>query len=214
MGLFNDEVKQQLTDILKEVKDEVHFAFFGKEEGCKSCEETKNFVTEFASLNDKVSVEVFDVDKDADKAKEYNVDKVPAIVVLDKDKKDYGVKFYGIPAGYEINSLIATVMNFSGNREEFSPEIMKRIKAIDKKVHIKVFVTPTCPYCPKPVITGHRLALENGNVIAEMVEATSFPAESQKYAVRGVPKIVINENHHFVGAQPIEKFLEVIDSLN
>ncbi len=46
-----------------------------------------------------------------------------------------------------------------------------------------------------------------------MIEAQTFSELSDKYNVSGVPKIVINEEHDIVGNQPIEKFLETIESL-
>ena len=47
------------------------------------------------------------------------------------------------------------------------------------------------------------MAMENANITAEVVEATEFPARARKYAVRGVPKTVLNDGAlDFVGAQP------------
>ncbi|MCK4297783.1 MAG: thioredoxin family protein [Candidatus Marinimicrobia bacterium] len=85
------------------------------------------------------------------------------------------------------------------------------IESIDKLIHIQVFVTPKCPYCPSAVRTAHRLALANKNITADMVEATEFPYLSQKYSVRGVQKSVINENWSLEGAVPEQMFVEKIN---
>jgi glutaredoxin-like protein len=141
------------------------------------------------------------------------VDKVPAIVVLKDDGQDSGIRFFGIPGGYEINSFLSAVLAVSGHVEPLPPAILERISKIDKPVHIQVFVTPTCPYCPAAVVTAHRLALENSQVRADMVESNSFVPLSIKYQVSGVPKTVINEMHDLVGAQPITALLDEIEKL-
>ncbi len=214
MAIFNENVRRQLVDILSEMKDEVNLAFFTQEFECNTCRDARTFVEEFAGLSDKVQYEVFDLLGDKDVAEQYGVDKIPAIVLLDKDKKDYGIRFYGIPGGYEINSFLTALKEVSGNQEELPEELTGRIRAIDKDVHIQVFVTATCPYCPGAVVVGHRLALENPRIKADMVDASVYPDLSMKYRVMGVPKIIINEEHELVGAQPVTEFLKVLESLN
>jgi len=213
MAIFTEEIKKQLVDMLGEIPKKVHIAFFGSESNCRSCKDTKSFISEFSELNEKIQLSVYDTEKDSAYAKELGVDKVPSMVVLDENYKDFGMRFYGIPAGYEIHSLISAVRELGGIPADLPSEIEERISKLEKDIHIRVFVTPTCPYCPGAVITGHRLAMLNDRIVAEAVEANSFPDESSKYGVRGVPKIVINETHEFVGSQPITKFLEIIDGI-
>jgi glutaredoxin len=67
---------------------------------------------------------------------------------------------------------------------------------------MQVFVTPTCPYCPRAVLLAHQLAMESDMIRGDMVEAIEFPHLSQKYEVRGVPRTVINEDVHLEGAAP------------
>jgi glutaredoxin-like protein len=214
MALFDDSVKKQIQDLIGDMAGAVNILYFTQEFECRSCKETREFLEEFVALDENIHLTVYDLVEDKAKADQYGVDKIPGIVILDKDMTDHGIRFFGIPAGYEIQSFIAAIRELGGNNEPIPEDLMKRIKAIDKDVHIQVFVTPTCPYCPQPVAIGHRLALENEHVTADMVEATTFPELSQKYAVRGVPKIVINEKYEFVGSQPITKFLEVIEGIN
>jgi glutaredoxin-like protein len=152
-----------------------------------------------------------DLDKDSDKAKEYGVTMAPSLVLLDKDKNYKRIKFNGVPSGHEINSFISSVMEVSGNSQELPKEIMERIEKIDKPVNIKLFVTLACPHCPGAVEKAHKLALENPNIHADMIEAQTFYDMSEKYNVSSVPKIVINDEFEFVGNQPLEVFLDEIE---
>ena len=89
-------------------------------------------------------------------------------------------------------------------------EIKEEIRKIDESLHIQVFVTPTCPYCPTMVHLAHQMAVENKKIKADMIEAIEFPHLAQKYEVMGVPKTIINEKREIVGAVPEEIFLQEI----
>ncbi len=91
-----------------------------------------------------------------------------------------------------------------------SERTLAKLKHVQTPVHIQVFVTPTCPYCPKAVSIGHALAYVNDNIRADMIEAMEFPHLSYKYHVRGVPRIVINETYQFEGALPEEIYVEEV----
>ncbi|MCX8122994.1 MAG: thioredoxin family protein [Spirochaetes bacterium] len=143
MPLFDDKVKSQLSQLLSKIKDPIVINFFTQEIECPTCQTTHQFVEEIASLNNKISLRVFDLVKNSDVAKEYGIDKIPAIVVTDSQNTIKGVRFFGIPAGYEINSFIAACIEVSGVKETLPEAILSRIKKISKPIHIQVFVTLT-----------------------------------------------------------------------
>ncbi|MEM2268296.1 MAG: thioredoxin family protein, partial [Thermoplasmata archaeon] len=86
----------------------------------------------------------------------------------------------------------------------------EHLDQIDSPIRIQVFVTPTCPYCPKAVRVAHKFAQYNENVIGEMIESIEFPDWADKFGVSSVPHIVINEDVQFVGAYPEENFIEFV----
>lgn len=213
MALFDENIQKQLKEIYAQLKDDVNIVYFKLDEGCPSCGETQQFLTEMAELTDKIKLEILDYATNSEEAKKYAIARVPAIVILDKNKKDYGIRFYGIPSGYEVNSFIASLMELSGVTETLPADITEKLSKVTKPIHIQVFATPSCPHCPGAVITAHKLAYNNPNIIADAIEANSFPELSQKYNVTGVPKIVINETFELMGNQPIAEFLKVIESI-
>jgi len=188
------------------MQEPVRILVFSQEIECEFCKEARELAQEVASLMpDKVSVEVYDFVKDEARAKEYGVDKVPAIVVL--GGKDYGVRFYGIPYGYEFNTFMETIINVSKGTTNLSEDTKAKLKALDKPVHIQVFVTLTCPYCPIAAGLAHKFAIESDMIKSDVVEVAEFPPLAQKYSVMGVPKIVINERTELVGAVPETQFV-------
>jgi len=213
MSLFNDEIKKQLKDILQKLQNNVTIAYFTQEFECDTCKETHEFLEEFVELSDKLELKIYDFKADKDMVEKYHVDMIPAIILLDSDGKDYGIKFYGLPGGYEINSFISGLLEVSGQEQPVEDELLKRINAINKDVHIKVFITLACPHCPGAVSNAHKLAYLSNNVAADMVESSTFTTEAIKYNVSAVPKIVINGEHELIGDQPLEKYLEIIEKL-
>ena len=117
---------------------------------------------------------------------------------------------YGIPSGYEFGSLIEDMKNVSNGEVEVSSKAMEIINKIDKPVSIKVYVTPTCPYCPKAVGTAHKFAILNKNITGEMIESMEFEQEAEEVGVSSVPHIVINGEVQFVGAYPDDQFAEYV----
>ena len=210
MSLIDDEVAQQLKDQLEVLKNEVTLAFFTQEFECESCQTAHQFLEEFADLSDTINLEVYDLQKDSDKAEEYNVDNIPATVLLDQNKEYQGLRFFGIPAGYEINSFVNALKLVSGVEPELDDAIQNEISNLDKEVHLQVFVTLQCPYCPEAVETAQKLAFANQKITADMIDSSIFHHLAVKYDVSGVPKTVINETEEIVGAQPAKEFLTAI----
>lgn len=213
MAIFNDNIKENLTKILSQMKENVNIIYFTQEIECNTCGDTRKFLEEISQLNDKIKLTIFNFQLNQDKAKELVVMKIPAIILLDKDNNDTGVRFYGLPGGYEINSFLSAILEISGNKTELPENILNRIKAINKDIHIQVFVTLVCPYCPASVVNAHKLALENKKIKADMIESSTFPHLAIKYSVQGVPKTIINEKHELVGAHPIENLLDLIEKI-
>jgi len=189
-------------DLEAELSRPVKLMVFTQEFECDFCKETHQLAEELSKLSDNVTMEVFDFVADEDVAARYGVDKIPAIVMLDEKGEDAGIRFYGIPSGYEFASLLEAIKLIGSGNLQLSDDTLEMLKTIQEPVHMQVFVTPTCPYCPRAVVLAHQLAYASPWITADMVEATEFPHLSIKYNVMGVPRTVINEDIHIEGAVP------------
>ncbi|MBN1955902.1 MAG: thioredoxin family protein [Anaerolineae bacterium] len=208
MAMLNDAVREQAAQFLQELPHPVRIAMFTQEIECEFCRETHQLVEEIAGLSGQISLEVYDFVADKEKADEWGVDKIPAIAIVGAD--DFGVRFYGIPSGYEFTSLLYAIRAASTQETDLSEAGHQFLSELSKPVHLQVFVTPTCPYCPQSVVLAHQLAIASPLVRADMVEATEFPHLSIKYQVMGVPRTVINETGHVEGAAPEPMILDKI----
>ncbi len=218
MPLISDRDADLLrSEFADQMVNPVKLVMFTQAIECQFCAETRQIVEEVAQLSDRITVEVYNFVTDKSVAEMYGVDKIPAIAVLrmeDGQEKDYGIRFYGIPSGYEFTSLIEDILDVSRGDSGLQPETRKVVAGITEPVHFQVFVTPTCPYCPHAVRLAHKLAIESEAIRADMVEAIEFPYLANKYSVYGVPRTVINDKVHLEGAVPepllVAKLLEAV----
>jgi glutaredoxin-like protein len=141
MALLNDSIRSEVQKRFKELKNPVKIINFTQEIECEYCAETRRLMEEIASLSDKLSFEVYNFVTDKAKAEQYRIDKIPATVVM--GDKDYGIRFFGIPSGYEFVSILESIVMVSKRDSGLSPETKKKLGGIKKPLHLEVFVTPT-----------------------------------------------------------------------
>jgi len=207
--MISEEHREHLREELAHrLVNPVKLVVFTQKFECPYCAQTRSLVEELAGLSDKISVEVYDFAADVDKARAYGVDKVPAIAIV--GVKDYGLRFYGLPYGYEFGTFLEGITSVSRGRADLSEETREKLKGVKAPVHIQVFVTLTCPYCPSVASLAFKFAVESDMVRADVIDVSEFPHIGHKYGVMGVPKTVINEKVEFLGAVPEEVFLEHI----
>jgi len=141
MGILKEKDKEKVANIFKGIEKDITIVMFTQEMECQHCEMTRTMLEEVSGLSDKVIFEVHDFVAEADLAKKYRVDKIPATVLL--GDKDYGIHFYGVPAGYEFNVLIEDIMDVGKRDPGLSKEVMAELDKIDRPVHMQVLISPT-----------------------------------------------------------------------
>lgn len=169
-------------------------------------EVTHEILVKISSLTDKI--QVIKVNETSPLVKKYNIDKFQAILI--HGIKEYNMRYFGAPLGYEFGVLIKSIVDASTGKPELPSNIIESLSSISKRVHILVFVTPTCPYCPLMARAAHMYAVINLNIVADVIEAMEFPELADKYEVYAVPKVIVNDSVEFEGAVPHEVFINKI----
>ena len=208
MPLLQEKDREQLRKAFSAIAHPVTLVFFTQERECQYCSAMREILHEVEALSDEIRVEVHDFLADAALAEEYGVDKIPATIVV--GDRDYGIRYFGVPAGYEFTSLIEDVLMVGRRDAGLAPATAAALATLAKPVHLQVLVSPSCPYCPRAVRTAHQFAMASEHVTADMVEVTEFPHLTVKYQVQGVPTTVVNETATLVGAQPESAVLEKV----
>jgi glutaredoxin-like protein len=177
---------------------------------CETCEDARRLLEELSALSDHISLRVHDTSAEPQAAAAAGLDpqSVPAVVLTGAGKGR--VRFLGTPVGLEFGTLLRSIIAVSRGTTDLAAVTRQALAALSKDVHIRVFVTPNCPFCPRPALMAHQMAIESARVTADIVEAEEFPELADRYGVHGVPKIVVNETVVFVGAQPEARFLDYV----
>ena len=213
--VLNDQIIKQINEVFAGIQEPVQVLFFGTKDNCEQCNDAKQLLEEVTALNDKLELSIYDMHEHSDVASQFNVTNAPGIVIAARDNaevKNLGIQFSGIPSGHEFSTLINDILIVSKRESGLDAKTREFLKNLDKPLHLQVFVTPTCPYCPRAVLLAHQMAMENPTmIIAEGVEATEFPELANRFNVRGVPQTVINAGSGtVVGAVPEQNLLAEI----
>ncbi len=186
--------------------------FFTQEVECETCRDVRALLEEVVALSPLLRLSVHNFLLEKEVALSFRIDKIPAFAV--EGDRDYGIRFFGTPSGYEFSSLIETIVFVSQRVTDLSETTKAFLRSLNRDVHIQVFVTPTCPFCPQAVVLGHKMALEGERVTSSMVEVVEFPHFAYRYGVRAVPKIVVNDTVGVEGVIPedflVQKIMEAL----
>jgi glutaredoxin-like protein len=175
---------------------------------CATGKGTRELLAEVACLSDLIRLEVHDFVAEGELARSAAIDRIPAFVL--KGARKGRVRYFGIPSGYEFTSLIQDPVDVSRGATDLAPATKDALAGLTTAVHLKVYVTPTCPYCPGISHLAHQFAVESARITADVIEASEFPDLVQRYEISGVPKTVVNEKIDIVGAQPEARCLEEV----
>ncbi len=144
MPLLSSKVQADVRKMLENMAGPVKLVVFTQSSDaleCEMCAETRQLVEEVAALSDKITAEVQDFVTDQEAVETYKVDKIPAVAVV--GARDYDIRYYGIPSGYEFSSLIDDLVTVSKGESGLSDATKATVAKINTPVHIQVYVTPT-----------------------------------------------------------------------
>ena len=141
MGLIRDDDALEIRERLKRMFSPVRLIHFTQELNLEFGREARQLLEELTALSDQLSLEVYNFLLDKEKVAEYAVDKVPATAV--RNGKDYGIRFYGLPAGYEFSTLLDAILSVSAGDSGLKPETKEKLATLAEPLHLEVFVTPT-----------------------------------------------------------------------
>lgn len=208
-SLLTDELRSQLKDIFSKVTRKVNIVTF-VDEGVEKSLELRDLVLDLAELSENIQVNVYKKGENRDLESKVNLERIPMLAILDESGDYTGVKFSGVPGGHELNSLILSIYNLGGPGQSLDENILSDIKAINKKVNIKVAVSLSCHLCPDVVTACHRMAIENRNIESEMINVGEFEDIKSKYKIMSVPCIIVDNKEVYFGAKKVSEIVALI----
>ena len=198
--LLSEDMKAQLRTLFEKMQGKAILKLYlDKREISR---ELESYMRELASLSDKLTVDVADVNSSSNFA--------PCVMVFRADGTDTGLAFHGVPGGHEFSSFVLGIYNAIGPGQSIDDKTRERIHEIKRPTDIKVLVSLSCTMCPDTVVSAQHIAAENKNVRAEIYDIHHFEEIRKKYNVMSVPCILINDTNVFFGKKNIEQILELL----
>ena len=206
--LFSENEMNNVKNELSKLKEKVVLKLFTdfktqddgtKKRMCMACEGTHNLLKTLSDLSGgKLDFEEVSTEEDVEETERYNVQRIPAILFVDEKGKEI-IRYSANPSGSEFVPFLNSIQYFSGVRPYYTDQIQTNLEKIPKS-NMKIFITPTCPYCPQtvPVLTLFAIVSE-GKVSAEVIDVDLNPDIAMRYQVQGVPHTVINEKENIYG---------------
>lgn len=147
MSLLATADQEKLRESFDQMSSSVRIVFFTQTLDCEHCLQTRQILDELPALSDKIAIDEVNFILEKDKAARYNIDRVPAIALLqqhgDEPPRDTRIRFLGAPAGYEFVSLVQAVLLVGGHDSQLTPENRALVAAVSTPTTIQVFSTPT-----------------------------------------------------------------------
>ncbi len=205
-----EESRAYLSQLFKGLKTPVELRLFSKPGvNDEYTGFTRSFIVDLTRLSDKISLS--EASLDAPEATEKGITESPTILVA-PDR--YDIRYTGAPAGEEGRSFIETIalcsLGTSGLRQASRDLLAK----LTEKRQVRVFVSPTCPYCPGQVVNAVRAAVERPELVSvQVVEIGENRKLAESYNVGSVPHTVINDTLSVLGLEPEERFMAELVTL-
>jgi glutaredoxin-like protein len=130
------EIKKRLSEMTHDVK----ITLFTASLNCETCPETESLLKALADLSPQIKLEILNPYVDRERAEQYKVDKVPSLII--EGDRDYGIRYYGMPGGYEFASLLEAITAVGKRESGLSEASKEKIHSLTEPMNLKVFVTP------------------------------------------------------------------------
>lgn len=185
------------------------YLFVGRGKDDIFAQTNRQIVRIFRELTSKITFREYALDHEL--AKKWNVVHSPTLLIA-PDR--YSIRWLGAPMGEEGRIFLETILMVGMGESHLNEASKNVLKQIDVPRAVKVFVSPTCPYCPQQALNGVQAAVERPDVISlEIVDIQANPRLADQYSAHSVPQTFANEILIGMGAQSQELFCASLKKL-
>ncbi|MCL2573068.1 MAG: FAD-dependent oxidoreductase [Defluviitaleaceae bacterium] len=211
-GILYGDTSKQIQYVMERCQGEVSIQAILKP-NCKVSLGIRNFLDEFASITDRVSISIQMIGENPMLENEISSDAYPIIALMGENGAYSGVGYAGIPGGHELESFVLAIYNIAGPGQAMSDNLRGRIRSIDKSYNFKIGVSLTCPICPELVQVCQRVAILNNNITAEMLDLQHYPELRNRHDIMSVPALIINDKDVLFGKKSIEEIVGYLECM-
>lgn len=154
MPLLSDVDRNELEREFAKLDKPVKLLLFADKVDCDFCGLAQQILEELSGLSGKLILEIRDIKTDRQLAQDYRIARVPALALIRVEEiqtngksetieRDYGIRFYGVAAGFEFAALFSDILDVSVGDSGLTAKTRQALSQLDQPVHLQVFTTPT-----------------------------------------------------------------------
>ena len=198
-----ERVRERLTELFGSLDHEVPLILFADPlVNSQYSEVARAVIRAVRELSDKISLREFGLDHEL--AQKYNVSHSPTLLF---DPENFAIRWLGAPVGEEGRTFMEAITMLGGRKTELSGPSQNILDKIDSPRAIKLFITPTCPYCPQQAVNTLKAAIAKSELVSlEIIDIQANPDLAEQYNAFSVPICFANDVMIVKGALPEELF--------
>ena len=202
-SLVNDLLEDQLKQLFARLEVPVEFTCIL--DGGEKSTEMAALVNHIASLSEKLSVRFLAPGEDAGLDEALDATLLPATAV-----GGTRMVFHGVPGGKEITAFAGAILNAGGAAKALDKYTLRDIAKIKSPMKLQLCVSLGCAHCSQLVVHAQRIAWENPNVTAHMIDANLYPELVQTMDIQRVPLTIVNEKTKFPGGKTMAELTTLL----
>ncbi len=203
-------VQAEITRMLEGIKRDIPIFLFSQPgQNDVFSDAARQAVRFFRQMTPRVTIREYDLDHDM--AKKYHVFHSPTMVF---DPENYNIRWLGAPMGEEGRIFLEALMLIGMQKSALNEQSQKVVRRLDSPRSVKVFVSPTCPYCPQQALNTLKAAVERPDLVGlEIIDIQANPDLAEQYAAQSVPQTYANDMLIAQGAQSEELFVSSLSKM-
>lgn len=203
-------VMRQLQQMFSQLKHDIPlYLFVDRNKDDVYAQACRQVIRAFRELTSRITLKEYYLDHES--AQKWGVDSSPTLLI---DPEHYNIRWIGAPMGEEGRSFLEAMMLLGMGKSNLTDQSRTVVQRIDSPRKVKVFVSPTCPYCPQQVVNGLKAAIEKPDLIAlEIIDIQCRPDLAEQYNAHSVPQAYANDVLIGQGAQQEEVFMSSLEKM-
>lgn len=198
-GVFDADMRMQLDDMFTRMESTVILELLLDDSSASA--ELKSYMEELGSMTDKLRIEIRQEDAGGDR---------PCVRICRADGSWSGLAFHGIPSGHEFTPFVLGIYNVAGPGQKQDDAVMERIRAIDQRTDIRIYVSLSCTMCPELVRSAQQIAAVSEHVTAQVYDIAFYKEAVEKYQIMSVPCMVVNDGKPEFGKKNVGQILGLL----
>ncbi|WP_051694481.1 FAD-dependent oxidoreductase [Desulfohalovibrio reitneri] len=202
--LLPEDSRDYVAGLFEKMEEPVDLRLYLRADGNQQYADfCRKFCRDLARLGEKVRLEEIDLDSEA--GKESGIAESPTLLL---SREPYKLAYTGTPAGEEARVIVDAIAAMSQGRDDLSDTSRHVLDELRDERRVRVFVSPTCPYCPGQVANALAAHMAKPELVSvQVVEIAENQELARRFNVGSVPHTTINEQLDLLGMEQQERFV-------